>query len=69
MTPALSASVVIFLAALAANAPFMSQRLGLCGPRVAHKSIKLRIIELIGTYFLVGIIALVIENHLGQIAP
>ena len=56
---------VIALALLAANAPFISQRLAVLGPRPAHKSLGLRLIELT----LVGAVALGLENNLGQIAP
>lgn len=67
--PLVSIYGVIALTFLAANAPFVSQRLALLGPRPAHKSLGLRLIELIVAYFLVGAVALTLESHLGQIAP
>jgi len=69
LTPQLSTYGVIALALLAANAPFISQRLAVLGPRSAQKSLGLRLIELIVAYFLVGAVALGLENNLGQIAP
>ena len=67
-TSHLSSYGVIVLALLAANAPFISQRLAVMGPRRAHKSLGLRLVELIAAYFCVGAVALALENHLGQIA-
>lgn len=69
MTPWLSTFSVILLAALAANAPFVSQRWAVFGPRTAHKSLGWRLAELCVAYFMVGGVALALENHLGQIAP
>ena len=60
---------MIALALLAANAPFISQRLAVLGPRPERKSLGLRLIELIVAYFLVGTVALALENKLGQISP
>lgn len=60
---------MIVLAVLAANAPFISQRLAIVGPRRAQKSLGLRLIELVVAYFLVGGFALLLEKNAGQIAP
>jgi hypothetical protein len=68
LTPLLSIYGVIALALLAANAPFISQRLALFGPRPVNKSLGLRLIELILAYFLVGSLGLALEKKLGQIA-
>jgi len=69
MTSGWSTAVVILLAALAANAPFVSQRWAVFGPRAAHKSLGWRLLELCAAYVLVGGVSLALENHLGQIAP
>ena len=69
MNAQLSTCGVILLALLAANAPFISQRLAVFGPRVVNKSLGLRLIELVLAYGGVGAVALVLENNLGQIAP
>lgn len=69
MNAQLSTCGVILLALLAANAPFISQRLAVFGPRVVYKSLGLRLIELMLAYGGVGAVALALENNLGQIAP
>ena len=69
MTPALYTYAVLILAVLAANAPFLSQRWALIGPRPAHKGLGGRLVELVVSYLLVGASALSFENALGQIAP
>jgi hypothetical protein len=69
MTPALYTYAVLVLAVLAANAPFLSQRWALIGPRPAHKGLGGRLVELVVAYLLVGALALSFENALGQISP
>ena len=69
LTPQLSTYGVIVLALLAANAPFISQRWAVFGPRPARKSLGLRLVELVLAYGGVGAVALALENNLGQIAP
>jgi hypothetical protein len=69
MTPAFYTYTVMVLAVLAANAPFLSQRWALIGPRPARKGLGGRLLELVVAYFLVGALALSFENALGQIAP
>jgi len=69
LNPQFSSYSVIVLALLAANAPFISQRFGVFGPRAERKSLGLRLAELLVAYVAVGAVALVLENNLGQIAP
>jgi Protein of unknown function (DUF2818) len=66
-----SASVwlVIVLALLAANLPFVSQRLLAVVPLSGGKNLAIRFAELVLMYFVVGGIGLVLEKRLGQIAP
>jgi Protein of unknown function (DUF2818) len=66
-----SASVwlVIVLALLAANLPFVSQRLLAVVPLAAGKNLAIRLAELVLLYFVVGGIGLLLEKRLGQIAP
>jgi Protein of unknown function (DUF2818) len=66
-----SASVwlVIALALLAANLPFLSQRLLAIVPLAAGKNLAIRLAELVLLYFVVGGIGLLLEKNLGQIAP
>lgn len=60
---------VILLALLAANLPFVSQRiLGLLAVS-RPKSLVLRLAELLLLYFVVGGVGLLIEQRAGQIAP
>jgi Protein of unknown function (DUF2818) len=65
-----SASVwlVIVLALLAANLPFLSKRLLAIVPLSAGKSLAIRLAELVLMYFVVGGIGLLLEKRLGQIA-
>jgi hypothetical protein len=68
-----SASVwlVLLVALLAANLPFLNERLlGVVplGPRT-RKSLGLRLLELVILYFLAGGIGLLFERRAGQIAP
>lgn len=66
-----SASVwsVIVLALLAANLPFVSNRLmGVVGLQQG-KTLPLRLLELVLWYFIVGGVGLFLEQRMGQIAP
>jgi Protein of unknown function (DUF2818) len=66
-----SASVwlVIVLALLAANLPFLSQRVLALVPLSTGKNLAIRLAELVLLYFVVGGIGLLLEKRLGQIAP
>jgi hypothetical protein len=66
-----SASVwmVIVLALVAANLPFLSQRLLVVVPLSTGKNLAIRLAELVVLYFVVGAIGLLLEKRLGQIAP
>jgi len=61
--------LVVMLMLVGANLPFVSQRLMLVGPEKNQKSMKLRLLELLVFYFVIGIVALMIEKGLGQIYP
>jgi Protein of unknown function (DUF2818) len=61
--------LVIALAALAANLPFLSQRILAVVPLAAGKNLAIRLAELVVLYFVVGGIGLLLEKRLGQIAP
>jgi Protein of unknown function (DUF2818) len=66
-----SASVWLVIAAalVAANLPFVSQRLFAVIPLPAGKNLAVRLVELVVLYLLVGGLALLLEKRLGQIAP
>ena len=61
--------LVIVLALLAANLPFLSQRLLAIVPLAAGKNLAIRLAELVLLYFVVGGLGLLLEKRLGQIAP
>jgi hypothetical protein len=60
---------VILLALVAANLPFLSERLLMVWRMAGGKSLWWRLLELAVFYFVVGGIGLALEKHLGQIAP
>jgi hypothetical protein len=58
--------VLIVLAVVAANLPFLTQRvLGVWSARVA-KPLSWRLLELLVLYLVVGIVGMVMENSLSQ---
>ena len=63
--------LVILAAFAAANWPFLSQRLMLVGPlpKGAKKPFSIRLLELVVLYFVVGLIAMMLERRVGQNAP
>lgn len=69
MNQSVSVYLVIFAAVIAANLPFVSQRLLLVKRLELGKSLWIRLAELLFYYFLVGGIGLALEMRLGQIAP
>lgn len=59
--------LVIVLAFVAANLPFVSQRLALVGPLVQpRKALFVRLLELTALYFVVGGLAMLLERRAGQ---
>lgn len=69
MTQTTSVWLVLGLAFLAANLPFLNERLLAVWPRAGDKSLWLRLLELAILYVMVGGIGLALEQHAGQIAP
>ncbi|SFB72234.1 Protein of unknown function [Polaromonas sp. OV174] len=61
--------LVVLLALLAANLPFISNRLFVVVALNKPKNLALRLVELVVWYFVVGGIGLYLERSLGQIAP
>jgi len=62
--------LVILLACVAANLPFVSNRLLFVGPpRLPSKRLVERFAELVLMYFVVGAVGLLLEKRAGQIAP
>ena len=62
-------TALILLALVAANVPFINQRVLLLGPQRLSKPLVWRLAELVLLYFVVGGVGLALENHAGQIAP
>ncbi len=69
MSQTLQIGLVIVLALLAANLPFVSQRVLLLGPQRIAKNLAWRLLELVLLYFIVGGIGLALEQQAGQMAP
>lgn len=69
MNQATSVWLVVLLALLAANLPFISNRLLLVYRLEDSKNLAVRLAELVFWYFVVGGMALLLEQRLGQIAP
>jgi hypothetical protein len=69
MTSTVSAWLVVFLAVAGASLPFVSQKLLGLVVLSTPKTLGVRLLELIASYFLVGGFALLLEKNAGQIAP
>ncbi len=68
MTQGLSVWLVILVALLAANLPFLNHRLLAVVPVARPKGLALRLAELVLMYFIVGALGLLLERRAGQIA-
>jgi hypothetical protein len=69
MSQTASVWLVLVAALLAANLPFLNQRLLGVVPLGRPKSLVIRLAELVLLYFLVGGLGLLLEQRAGQIAP
>lgn len=69
MSTSVQIGFLVLLALLAANLPFINQRILMLGPQRSTKPLVWRLAELVVLYFVVGAIGLAFENHGGQIAP
>lgn len=64
----LNALILLLLALIAANLPFMLERiLFIVKPKKGSKNFAWRLLELIVLYFIVGGIGLLLENKIGDI--
>ena len=69
MSQSASVWLVLVAALLAANLPFLNERLfGFIPMRPARKLLAVRVAELVVLYFLVGGLGLLFERRVGQIA-
>ena len=69
MTQTASVWLVVALALLAANLPFLSNRLLALYPLSRPKMLAVRLAEMVFWYLVVGGIGLFLEQRAGQIAP
>ena len=69
MTQTASMWLVVALALLAANLPFISNRLLAVVPLARPKMLAVRLAEMVFWYLVVGGIGLFLEQRAGQIAP
>lgn len=69
MVQSASIWLVIFVAAIAANMPFIAQRFLLFFQLKTPKTLGVRLVELVIFYFIAGALGLLLENRAGQIAP
>lgn len=69
MSQTASIWLVIVAALVAANLPFLNQRLLALFPLSRPKTLAMRLGELVVFYFLVGGLGLALEQRVGQIAP
>lgn len=70
MDASISSWFVILLAALAANLPFLNERLfGVLSIGTARKSLWIRLFELLVLYFLVRSVAYLLESRMGNVFP
>ena len=69
MSQSVSVWLVIVAALIAANLPFLNERLFGVVPMAAQKSIGLRLAEMVVLYFAVGLLGVALEKHAGQVAP
>ena len=60
---------MLVVALVAANLPFLSQRLFVVIPLKQPKILAIRLAELVVYYFLAGALGLLLEQRAGQIAP
>jgi Protein of unknown function (DUF2818) len=69
MVQSASIWLVIFVAVVAANMPFVAQRFLMVFQLKAPKTLGIRLLELVIFYFIAGGLGLLLENRAGQIAP
>lgn len=69
LVPAWAVSVVLLAAVIAANLPFVNERLFVLGPHREVKPVAWRLLELLAYAFAVAALGRVLESKLGQAAP
>jgi hypothetical protein len=69
LVPVWAVSVVLVAALIAANLPFVNERVFVFGPRREDKSPGLRVLELVVYAGVVALLGRAIESNLGQASP
>lgn len=69
MAPNAAVWLVILAAVVAANLPFLTQRLFLALRIAGGKTLAWRLLELVAYYVLVGGLGLLLERNVGRVAP
>lgn len=69
LVPDWSVAAILLLAVLAANLPFLNERIFGVGPRREPKSIWWRALELLVYAVLVAAVGRALEAYLGQVSP
>ena len=69
LVPVWAVSLVLVAALIAANLPFVNERLFVLGPRREVKSVALRVLELLVYAGAVALLGRAIESNLGQASP
>lgn len=69
LVPAWAVVSVIVAALIAANLPFVNERLFVLGPRREAKPVAWRLLELMAYAGLIGLLGRWLEGHLGQTSP
>ena len=69
MSQSVAVGFLVVLALLAANLPFLNNRLLAVVPLKFTKNLGIRLLELVFFYFLVGGLGLLLEQRAGRIAP
>ncbi len=64
-----AAVILLVLAFIAANLPFLSERRLLVLPSPNGKTLSWRLLELVGLYFIVGLVAWLVERNMGAAHP
>ena len=69
LVPVWAVSVVLVAALIAANLPFVNERLFVLGPRSDNKPVGWRLLELLVYAALIVVLGRLLESHLGQASP
>lgn len=69
LVPAWAVGVLLLAAVIAANLPFVNERMFVLGPRRDDKTVAWRLLELLVYALLVALLGRVIEARLGQTSP